>query len=419
VVQITTESFNKGLSEVDLEIYDAITLEKARQEGINLIASESYCSQAVRETVSCVMTNKYAEGYSHKRYYGGCEYVDVAEDLAVERAKKLFKAEHVNVQPHSGTQANMAVYFSVLSPGDTILGMDLSHGGHLSHGYKINFSGKIYHGEFYTVNKESETIDPAEVLSIAKKTKPKLIVCGYSAYPRAVDFKAFREIADEVGAYLMADICHIAGLIAAGIHPSPVKYADFITTTTHKTLMGPRGAMVMCREEYAKDVDRSVFPGIQGGPFMNVIAAKAVCFKENMGVERKNLQKQIVENSKQLAKTLSDKGLRIVSGGTDNHLMLIDLQSKGITGKLAETALNESGITVNKNTIPFDPEKPFITSGLRLGTPCVSTRGMKKQEMVNIGELITNVIDNISDDSVKIEVSAKAAELSSRFPIYK
>jgi glycine hydroxymethyltransferase len=418
VVEITAESFYRGLSSIDPEVYDAVQGEVVRQEGINLIASESYCSKAVREAMSSVMTNKYAEGYPHKRYYGGCEYVDVVEDLAIDRAKKLFGAEHVNVQPHSGTQANMAVYFTVLKPGDTLLGMDLTHGGHLSHGYKINFSGRIYHGEFYTVNKETQVIDPAEVLSVARKVKPKLIVCGYSAYPRTVDFKAFREIADEVDAVLMADIAHIAGLVGAGVHPSPVKYADFITTTTHKTLMGPRGALVMCREEYAKDLDKAVFPGIQGGPFMHLIAAKAVCFKENMTPERRRLQAQIVENAKALASSLIEHGFNLVSGGTDNHLMLLDLQNKGLTGKEVEEALNSSGITVNKNTIPFDPQKPFITSGLRIGTPCITIRGMTEPEMSEIGGMIAKVVENISEDSVRSEVKGMVSDLTSRFPVY-
>ncbi|MFH1403847.1 MAG: serine hydroxymethyltransferase [Candidatus Altiarchaeota archaeon] len=415
---MTLESFYRELASVDEEVYNVIQDEIMRQEGVNMIASESYCSVAVREAVSCVMTNKYAEGYPHKRYYGGCEYVDAVEDLAIERAKKLFGVEHVNVQPHSGTQANMAVYFAALNPGDTILGMDLSHGGHLSHGYKVNFSGKIYHGETYTVSEKTQTIDPAEVLSVARKVKPKLIVCGYSAYPRIVDFKAFREIADEVGAVLMADIAHIAGLVAAGVHPNPAKHADYITTTTHKTLMGPRGALVMCREEYAKDLDKAVFPGAQGGPFMNVIAAKAVCFKENMSGERRKLQAQIVENARALASSLAENEFSLVSGGTDNHLMLVDLRGKGLTGKQAEEALNSSGITVNKNTIPFDPEKPFVTSGIRVGTPCVTIRGMMQGEMSELGGLMTEVVDGKGDEKIISGVRSRVSELSSRFPVY-
>lgn len=412
-------SFYKKLQEVDPDVASAISSEAKRQEGINLIASESLTSAAVREATASVMTNKYAEGYPHKRYYGGCEFVDQVEDLAIERAKKLFGAEHVNVQPHSGTQANLSVYLAMLQPGDTILSMELSHGGHLSHGYKINESGKIYHGEFYTVSQKTGMIDPTEVMKKAKEVKPKLIVCGYSAYPRCVPFKEFREIADAVGAYLLADIAHIAGLVGAGVHPSPMKYADFVTTTTHKTLMGPRGAMIMCREKYAKDIDRAVFPGNQGGPFMNVIAAKAVCFKENLTPERKKVHEQIVKNSRTLASTLIAQGFNLVSGGTDNHLMLTDISNKGITGKEAEAALGEAGITVNKNTVPYDKQSPFITSGIRIGTPSVTLRGMKEQEMKKIGTWISEVVAGPQDALAKERVKKEAAALCASFPIYR
>jgi glycine hydroxymethyltransferase len=411
-------SFYKTLSEVDADVASAIASEAKRQEGINLIASESLTSAAVREASGSVMTNKYAEGYPHKRYYGGCEFVDVVEDLAIERAKKLFGAEHVNVQPHSGTQANLAVYLATLQPGDTILSMELSHGGHLSHGYKINESGKIYKGEFYTVSKETGMVDPAQVLARAKEVKPKMIVCGYSAYPRIVPFKEFKEIADEVGALLLADVAHIAGLIGAGVHPSPIKYADFVTTTTHKTLMGPRGAMIMCKEQFAKDIDRAVFPGSQGGPIMSQIAAKAVCFKENLTLERRKVNEEIVKNSKALAETLLKNGFNLVSGGTDNHLMLSDLTNKKVTGKDAEAALGEAGITVNKNTVPYDKEKPFVTSGIRIGTPCVTIRGMKEAEMKQIAGWISDVVAKPQDAAVKSNVKKEATSLCSRFPVY-
>jgi glycine hydroxymethyltransferase len=412
-------SFYRPLSEVDADVAGAIDREAKRQEGINLIASESLTSAAVREACASVMTNKYAEGYPHKRYYGGCENVDVVEDLAIERAKKLFGADHVNVQPHSGTQANLAVYLAVLKPGDTILSMELSHGGHLSHGYKINESGKIYRGEFYAVSKKNGVIDPAEVLARAKEVKPKMIVCGYSAYPRLVPFKEFREIADEVGALLLADVAHIAGLIGAGVHPSPIKYADFVTTTTHKTLMGPRGAMIMCKEQYAKDIDRAVFPGMQGGPIMNIIAAKAVCFKENLTPERRRIHEQIVRNSKALAETMLKGGFDLVSGGTDNHLMLCDLTNKKITGKDAEAALGEASVTVNKNTVPYDKEKPFVTSGIRVGTPCVTIRGMREAEMRSIGGWIGEVVVNPADSKAKAKVRAEAGALCAKFPVYR
>ena len=375
-------------------------------------------SRAVLQAAGSILTNKYAEGYSRKRYYGGCEFVDRCEDLAVERAKKLFGADHVNVQPHSGSQANMAVYMAMLDPGDTILGMDLSHGGHLTHGFKVSFSGKIYRGEKYFVSRETGQLDYSEVAAVAKETHPKLIVCGYSAYPRTIDFKAFREIADDVGAYLMADIAHIAGLVAAGVHPSPVEYADFITTTTHKTLCGPRGAIVMCRGEYAQAIDKSVFPGIQGGPFMHLIAARAVAFREAMKPEWKRMQENIVANSKTLASKMLELGFDLVSGGTDNHLMLADLRSKNLTGTVAEAALGEAGITLNKNTIPYDPEKPFVTSGVRIGTPCVTIRGMGGSEMDLIAGWINDVLNSPEDASVKKRVLDEVKVLCGKYPVY-
>lgn len=409
----------KTLKDVDPEIYAAIRSEAQRQESLlQLIASENHSSPAVREAEGSVMTDKYAEGYAHKRYYGGCQFVDVAEDLACERAKKLFGCEHVNVQPHSGTQANMAVYFAVMQPGETLLGMDLSHGGHLSHGHFASFSGKLFKSEVYGVSRQTEQIDYAEVAAVAREKKPKVIVCGASAYPRILDFKAFKEIADDVGAYLMADIAHIAGLVAAGVHPSPIPHADFVTTTTHKTLRGPRGAMIMCREEHAKLVDKSVFPGIQGGPFMNAIAGKAVCFKEAEAPEWKRYQQQIVKNAKAVAGRLAEHEFRIVSGGTDNHLLLIDLTAKGLTGKDAEEALSASGITLNKNTIPFDTQKPFVTSGIRIGTPCVTTRGMKEPEMRQIADMIAGVLANPASDAAKKETLASVKELTARFPLH-
>ncbi len=411
-------SFYAPLRDSDQDVFAAISAEEARQEGINLIASESLTSRAVREACSSVLTNKYAEGYPRKRYYGGCENVDRVEELAIERAKKLFGAEHINVQPHSGTQANLAVYLSALKPGDTILSMELSHGGHLSHGYKINESGKIYKGEFYTVNKDTQMIDYNEVLARARQVRPKIIVCGYSAYPRTVPFKEFREIADDVGALLLADIAHIAGLIGAKAHPSPVGFADYITTTTHKTLMGPRGAMIMCRQEFAKDVDRAVFPGCQGGPFMNMIAAKAVCFKENLTPERRRLNEHIVKNSKALAAKLVHYGFNLVSGGTDNHLMLVDLSSKNITGKDAEAALQEAGITLNKNTVPYDKQSPFVTSGVRIGTPCVTARGMGEKDMNAIASWINSIVSNPGDGGLKSRVRAEADALCKRYPVY-
>ncbi len=406
--------------DVDPEIARAIYGEIKRQSfKLEMIASENFASYAVLEAQGCVMTNKYAEGYPGKRYYGGCEFVDIAEELAIKRAKELFGAEHVNVQPHSGTQANMAVYMAVLEPGDTILAMDLAHGGHLSHGAKVNFSGKLYNVVFYGVRRDTETIDYDQVEALAKEHKPKLIVVGASAYPRIIDFERFRKIADSVGAYIVADIAHIAGLVAAGIHPSPIPYCEFVTTTTHKTLRGPRGGMIMCKVEFAKIIDKTVFPGIQGGPLMHVIAAKAVAFKEALSGDFKRYQEQIVKNAKTLAERLTSHGLRIVSGGTDNHLMLVDLRPIGITGDVAEKALEEAGITVNKNMIPFDPEKPTVTSGIRIGTPALTTRGMKEPEMEEIGDLIAYVLKNIDKPSVRKEVYEKVQILCERFPLYR
>ncbi len=375
-----------------LEVYNAIKGEEERElSKIVLIASENYVSQAVLEAQGSVFTNKYAEGYPNRRYYGGCEFADVVETLAIERAKQLFGAEHVNVQPHSGSSANMAVYFSVLQPGDTILGMGLPHGGHLTHGASVSFSGTLYKSFSYGVDKKTELLDYDEVERLAVEHKPKMIVCGYSAYSRVLDFARFRKIADKVGAYLMADIAHIAGLIAAGEHPSPVPYADFVTTTTHKTLRGPRGGMIMCKEKFGKAVDKTIFPGIQGGPLVHVIAAKAVSFKEALMPEFKDYQRQVVKNAKALAQRLTEDGLRIVSGTTENHLMLVDLTPKNITGRDAETALDAAGITCNKNSIPYDQKPPVTTSGIRLGTPIVTTRGMREPEMKIIGDLICEV----------------------------
>lgn len=408
------------ISEVDPEIAEAFRLEANRQDyKLNLIASENYASRAVMEAQGSVMTNKYAEGYSGKRYYGGCDYVDIAEDLAVQRAKKIFGAEYINVQPHSGSGANMAVYFSVLKVGDTIMSMDLSHGGHLSHGSPVNFAGQLYKIVPYGVDKETEALDYDALLAMAKASKPKMIVCGASAYSRTLDFKRFREIADEVDAYLLADIAHIAGLVAAGAHPSPVEHCDFVTTTTHKTLRGPRGGMVMCREEYAKDVAKAVFPGLQGGPLMHVIAAKAVAFKEAMGDQFKKDQFQTVSNAKVLSEELQQKGCDIVSGGTDNHVMLVDLNKFNVTGKEVEAGMSRAGIILNKNTIPFETRSPFITSGIRIGTPAATTRGMKEKEMKEIAGYIRTVIDNLGNETVLNSVNSDVEQLCSNFPIYK
>ncbi len=408
------------LKKFDPEVYKAIIDETRREEEkIVLIASENYVSEAVLEAQGCVMTNKYAEGYPGKRYYGGCEYVDVVENLAIERAKKIFGAEHVNVQPISGSAANMGVYFAMLKPGDTILGMNLAHGGHLTHGASVSFSGKIFKAVFYGVEKETGLINYDEVERIAKEHSPKMIVAGASAYSRVLDFERFREIADEIGAYLMVDMAHIAGLVAAGVHPSPVPYADFVTTTTHKTLRGPRGGMILCREEYAKDIDKIIFPGIQGGPLMHVIAAKAVAFKEALTPEFKACMEQVAKNARALAQGMMDRGYRIVSGGTDNHLMLVDLTSKGITGKEAEEALDKAGITVNKNGIPFDHRPPQVTSGIRLGTAIVSTRGMKEAEMHEIANVIDRVLSNPMDEMNLFSVKPDVKALCDRFPFYR
>jgi glycine hydroxymethyltransferase len=408
------------LKKTDPEIARAILEETVRQAGkLEMIASENFVSEAVLEAQGSIMTNKYAEGYPAKRYYGGCEYVDVAETLAIERCKQLFGADHVNVQPHSGTQANMAVYFSVLEPGDTILGMNLSHGGHLSHGSPANFSGKLYNVVAYGVDKETETIDFNEVEAQARKHKPKLIVVGASAYPRTIDFNKFREIADQVGAVIMADIAHIAGLVATGLHPSPVPNCEFVTTTTHKTLRGPRGGLIMCKEAFAKTLNSRVFPGMQGGPLMHIIAAKAVAFKEALSAEFKAYQTQIVRNAKALADALMAEGFRLVSGGTDNHLMLVDLTSKGITGRDAQDVLDRAGITVNKNGIPFDTKSPMVTSGIRLGTPALTTRGMKEAEMALIARLIGKVLTHIDDEAKVQAVRDEVRILCDKFPLYE
>ncbi|HHU62925.1 MAG TPA: serine hydroxymethyltransferase [Clostridiales bacterium] len=407
----------KEIYKVDPEIAGIIDKELNRQRNkIELIASENFVSLAVMAAAGTHLTNKYAEGYPGRRYYGGCEYVDMVESLAIERAKQLFEAEHVNVQPHSGAQANMAVYFAMLNTGDTIMGMDLSHGGHLTHGSPVNISGKYFKIVPYGVDKDTQRIDYDKVRDIAKKSKPKMIVAGASAYPRAIDFKIFSEIAKEVGAYLMVDMAHIAGLVAAGLHQNPVPYADFVTTTTHKTLRGPRGGMILCKEEYAKDIDRAIFPGIQGGPLMHIISAKAICFKEALTDEFKEYQKQVVKNAKTLADTLVQQGFDLVSNGTDNHLMLVDLRNKGMTGKIAENLLDEAGITVNKNTIPYDPESPFITSGIRIGTPAVTSRGMKEPQMVEIGQLISEIISN---NGVGQQIKERISKLCKDFPLYE
>ncbi|HZX35316.1 MAG TPA: serine hydroxymethyltransferase [Thermodesulfobacteriota bacterium] len=408
------------LKSFDPEIFDAIRLETERQEyKLELIASENLVSEAVLEATGSVMTNKYAEGYPGKRYYGGCEYVDIAERLAIERAKKLFNCEHVNVQPHSGSQANMAVYMSVLKPGDTIMGMNLSHGGHLTHGSPVNFSGQLYKVVFYGVRKNDHRIDMDMVRELAKQHRPKMIVVGASAYPRIIDFKAFREVADEAGAMVMVDIAHIAGLVATGLHPSPVPFAEFVTTTTHKTLRGPRSGMIMCREQFKKEIDKKIFPGIQGGPLMHVIAAKAVAFKEALEPSFKEYQKQVLANAKALSEALMEKGFTLVSGGTDNHLMLVDVSSMGLTGKESEDALVKAGITANKNTIPFDTQSPMVTSGVRLGVPAVTTRGMKENEMRVIASFIERALSNRSDEKELDKIKSEVKELCLGFLFYK
>ncbi len=407
------------LETFDPEVARAIRLETQRQAGnLELIASENFVSEAVLEAQGSVLTNKYAEGYPGRRYYGGCEFVDIAEDLARERAKKIFGADHANVQPHSGTQANMQAYFSVLEPGDTIMGMNLAHGGHLSHGSPVNFSGRYFNMVFYGVEKGTETIDYDKLLESAREHRPKLIVAGASAYPRTLDFKRFSEIAGEVDAILMVDMAHIAGLIAAGIHPSPVPYAPIVTSTTHKTLRGPRGGLILCREDYARAIDKNVFPGFQGGPLMHAIAAKAVAFQEALQPSFRDYQESIVKNARALAAELSRLGMRLVAGGTDTHLMLVDLSPRGITGKEAEAALDRAGITVNKNGIPFDTQKPFVTSGIRLGTPALTTRGMGEEEMAEVAGLIHRVLSNLNSEETEKEVRASVTRLAERFPLY-
>ena len=407
----------------DTAVYEAIMAEKNRQNAnIELIASENFVTEAVMEAQGSYLTNKYAEGYPGKRYYGGCEHVDVVENIARDRVKEIFGAAYANVQAHSGAQANMAVYFTILEPGDTVLGMNLSHGGHLTHGSPVNFSGKLYNFVEYGVSEEDERIDYEDVRQKALEHKPKLIVAGASAYPREIDFAKFREIADEIGAYLMVDMAHIAGLVAVGEHPNPVPYAHFVTSTTHKTLRGPRGGLILVNEEFAeqfgKKIDKTIFPGIQGGPLMHVIAAKAVAFGEALKPEFKSHIQQVKKNAKALAETLMAEGVDIVSGGTDNHLLLVNLKSLGITGKIAEHVLDEVGITVNKNTIPFDTESPFVTSGIRIGTPAVTTRGFKEEEMKEVGSIIANLLKNHEDEAAKKEAAERVKALTDRFPLY-
>jgi glycine hydroxymethyltransferase len=409
----------RSSEESDPEISAAIRNERHRQNsGLELIASENFVSQAVLEAAGSVLTNKYAEGYPGKRYYGGCEFVDVAESLAMARARQLFNAEHANVQPHSGAQANMSVYFTLLKPGDTVLGMNLAHGGHLTHGHPLNFSGKLYTIVPYGVRKDDERIDYDELERLAHEHKPKMIMVGASAYPRVIDFARIGAVGRAVGAPVVTDMAHIAGLVAANIHPSPVPHSDFVTTTTHKTLRGPRGGMVLCRAQYAKDLDRALFPGVQGGPLMHIIAAKAVCFKEAMEPGFIDYQRQIVANAQRLARSLSVAGFRLVSGGTDNHLMLVDVFSKGITGKVAEAALGKAGITVNKNAIPFDQNPPMVASGIRIGTPAITSRGMRETEMDLIGEFIGRALAAADDDGVLAAVRVEVEGLCRKFPLY-
>ena len=413
--------FESDLADVDGVVREAIDNEVRRQaDGLELIASENFVSEAVLQAMGSVFTNKYAEGYPRKRYYGGCEFADVVEQLAIDRAKELFSADHANVQPHSGSQANTAVYLTAIEHGDKILGMDLSHGGHLTHGHPLNFSGISYEVASYGVSKETETIDYDELQAIAEREKPKMIICGASAYPRIIDFERIGEIARSVGAVIMADIAHIAGMVAVGLHPSPVPHCEFVTTTTHKTLRGPRGGLVLCKEEFAKDLNRNVFPGIQGGPLVHVIAAKAVAFGEALKDDFKAYQQQILKNALALSEELKNQGLRLVSGGTDNHLILVDvyMDGRGITGKKAEKTLDEVHITVNKNTIPFDTQKPFVASGIRVGTPALTTRGMKEDEMRKIGKLIADVVHDADSDETKNRVKREVRELTGRFPMY-
>ena len=413
--------FNANLAEVDAAVAGAIDNETRRQsDGLELIASENFVSEAVLQAMGSVFTNKYAEGYPKKRYYGGCEFADVVEQLAIDRAKEIFGAEHANVQPHSGAQANMSVFLASLQHGDRILGMNLSHGGHLTHGHPMNFSGINFEVSDYGVSKETETIDYDELQKKAEESRPKMIICGASAYPRTIDFARIEEIAKSVGAVVMADIAHIAGLVAVGLHPSPIPHCEYVTTTTHKTLRGPRGGLILCREEFAKAVDKAVFPGVQGGPLVHIISAKAVAFGEALREDFKAYQQQILDNAQALAEELIANGLRIVSGGTDNHLLLVDVfqNGKGITGKVAEKALDEVHITVNKNTIPFDTNSPFVASGIRLGTPALTTRGMKEDEMRVIGRLIASIIHEPESEDVKANVKREVAELTEKFPLY-
>ncbi|HWX77650.1 MAG TPA: serine hydroxymethyltransferase [Candidatus Acidoferrales bacterium] len=407
------------LQQTDEDVYSAIQKETQRLEGnLELIASENVVSEAVLEAQGCVMTNKYAEGYPGKRYYGGCEFVDEVESLAIARAKELFGADHANVQPHSGTQANMTVYLSVLKPGDSYLGMNLAHGGHLSMGSPVNFSGILYRVIPYGVSEKTETIDYDELEKLAKEHRPRMIIAGASAYPRTIDYARFRKIADEIGAYLMVDMAHIAGLVAAGIHPSPVPHADFVTTTTHKTLRGPRGGMILCKAAHAKTIDSKVFPGLQGGPLMHVIAAKAVALKEALGPDFKVYQQQIVKNAQALSRSLMSKGFRLTSGGTDNHLMLVDLRKSELTGKVAQETLDKARITVNKNAVPFDTRSPFVTSGIRIGTPAVTSRGMKETEMDAIGDFIATALNRVNDEAALRSIADKVGELCKKFPVY-
>jgi glycine hydroxymethyltransferase len=409
----------ENLARTDPEVAEAIRDETERQgRQLEMIASENFVSEAVLEALGTVLTNKYAEGYPGRRYYGGCEFVDVAESLAIARAKELFSADHANVQPHSGAQANTAVYLAALKPGDTILGMNLSHGGHLTHGHPLNFSGKYFNVVAYGVRKEDERIDYEELKRLVVEHRPKVVVVGASAYPRTIDFAAVRAAADAGGALVMADIAHIAGLVAAGLHPSPVPHCEFVTTTTHKTLRGPRGGMVLCRDAWAKEVDKAVFPGVQGGPLMHVIAAKAVAFKEALAPEWKAYQRQIVTNAAALASTLQGEGWRLVSGGTDTHLMLVDVFAKGLTGKVAEKALDKAGITANKNTIPFDTNSPMVASGIRLGTPALTTRGMKEADMAEVGRLVSRALHAVENETELAEVKKDVRKLCDRFPLY-
>lgn len=407
------------LKEVDPEIYELIERERKRQEyQLEMIASENLASRAVMEAEGSPLMNKYAEGYPKARYYGGCQFVDEVERIAIERLKLLFGAEYANVQPHSGTQANMAVFFAILNPGDTILSMNLSHGGHLSHGAPVNFSGKLYKIVHYGVSRETERLDYEEIRKIALAERPKLIIAGASAYPRVIDFEAFYQIAQEVRAFLMVDMAHIAGLVAAGIHPSPIPYADFVTSTTHKTLRGPRGGFILCKEKWGKLIDKIVFPGIQGGPHMNIIAAKAVCFKEALEPEFKTYQQQVVKNAQVIARVFQEEGFRVVSGGTDNHLVLVDVSSKGLTGAQAESLLEEAGITVNKNAIPFDPLPAKITSGIRIGTPAITTRGLKEKEVEEVAHWMCEILKNPEKEALRKEIKKKVRELCERFPFY-